>query len=86
MSWSRNYRSLQAFQEDLPHQELSSNPESPEVQEQIVVARETASLIIKSKALGVRNVNVFLAGHANPRHEPMNGWANDTITVTVSQL
>ncbi len=27
-----------------------------------------------------------LGGHSNPGHEPREGWANDTITVSLSQV
>lgn len=31
------------------------------------------------------DVHVGLAGHANPDHRPRAGWANDYISVTVTQ-
>lgn len=31
-----------------------------------------------------QEVTVTLSGHANPGHMPTAGWANDTVTITVS--
>ena len=30
------------------------------------------------------SVNVILGGHANPGHEPQQGWTKDSITVSVT--
>jgi hypothetical protein len=35
---------------------------------------------------GGGRVHVSLGGHANPGHLPTSGWANDAITVSVTQL
>jgi hypothetical protein len=34
--------------------------------------------------VGDGNVNVTLSGHANPGHQPRQGWANDLVTVSIS--
>lgn len=31
-------------------------------------------------------VNVTMSGHANPGHAPSPGWANDALTVSVTQV
>ena len=30
--------------------------------------------------------SVSLVGHANPGHEPAEGWANDSVTISISQV
>lgn len=41
--------------------------------------------ILDAGVVGTRNVNVSISGHANPNHEPAEGWSNDGITVTITQ-
>jgi len=37
-------------------------------------------------AVGAGNVNITLSGHANPGHQPRQGWANDYVSVHVSSV
>lgn len=55
-----------------------------EVAEQVRAAIEAAVGV--APAVGGDKVTVTIAGHANPNHEPREGWANDEVTVTVRQL
>lgn len=51
-------------------------------------ASEAAAEIIDSGVLGDPDkyrFNVSLVGHANPNHEPRDGWANDSISISISQ-
>lgn len=32
------------------------------------------------------DLRVSLSGHGNPNHEPLAGWANDGITITIYQI
>jgi hypothetical protein len=52
--------------------------------EQIEAASAAVNAVIASGAVGTGLVNVSLNGHANPEHKPVKGWANDSITITVS--
>lgn len=58
-----------------------------QVQEQMSVAADAATKIIASGAVGGpgKEYHVFVSGHANPDHKPAEGWANDGVTVSVSQ-
>jgi len=59
---------------------------SPEVKDQIDLAFAKAVSIAHSGAVGEDKLfRVYVSGHANPGHEQADGWANDTITVTVTQ-
>jgi hypothetical protein len=97
MSWSRSFKSLEDFMHDIGDPPL---PLDGDAMQQIGIARQAAERIIVSRAVGgngslqradsVQGANdkdfsITLAGHSNPNHEPKAGWANDTITVTVTQ-
>lgn len=32
-----------------------------------------------------KQFHVSMNGHANPNHEPLAGWANDAVTIQISQ-
>lgn len=51
--------------------------------EQITEAIAAVSGIVDSGAVG-KQVTVSMYGHANAGHEPADGWANETVTITVS--
>lgn len=59
-----------------------------EVREQVGVAREALSTLVHSGFVGdaLVRLRVSLSGHANPGHSPRDGYANDTISVSVSQV
>ena len=56
--------------------------------EQYDAATAAASVLIASGAVGNPKGKflVVLSGHGNEGHAPDAGWANDAITVQVSQL
>lgn len=59
--------------------------------DQLEAAKKAAIAILRSGAVGDpkgenRDYIVTLSGHSNPGHAPRPGFANDTVTVTVSQL
>jgi len=43
-----------------------------------------AVAIIESGCLGDGPFLVYLSGHANPSHQPRDGWANDGLTITIT--
>jgi hypothetical protein len=96
MSWSRSFESLEDFMSDRGTPSLPADLDLAPY----IVACETAERIIESRVVGGngslqregtvqgkndKDFRVTLSGHTNPNHEPVKGWANDTLTVTVSQ-
>lgn len=61
--------------------------EGKHVDEAVTAAKKAAKTLIDSGVVGTDTpVRVSLSGHANPDHEPADGWANDFVTVSVYQL
>src|SRR5438874_7655516 len=58
--------------------------------EQVRIAQEAAFAIIESDALFSGDPGdtfaVSLYGHANPEHKDREGWATDTITVSIMRV
>lgn len=83
MSWSQSYSSLAAFERDEPATTVGSPSRSV-----IDLARQSASHLIKNKIVGdslYYDFTVNLSGHENPYHRPVDGMANDTVTITLTQ-
>lgn len=61
---------------------------SPQVLEQFEEAKKLAKQLIESSVVGDPHkvYRVSLSGHANKGHVPHNGFANDTVTVSVTQV
>lgn len=72
------------------HEEQAAfgNEVASDVAEQIDAAKDAARLILGSKCVGSgkKTYNVTLSGHANPNHEPAPGHANDTVTISITQV
>jgi hypothetical protein len=93
MSWSVSLSGMR--QKDFDSQFKSQIENHPSLQnssegtiEQLMRAKEAAKALIDSGAVGESDkydFTVYLSGHSNPDHMPVSGWANDQITVTVSQ-
>lgn len=47
-------------------------------------AIKAVSALVASGAVGTGTVLATINGHANPGHAPTPGWANDTVTISVS--
>ena len=60
---------------------------SDEMSAQISAASRAVQAVVKSGALGdpQAKYNVALSGHANPDHTPVAGWANDFVSITITQ-
>lgn len=83
MSWFKQFSGVQG--EDIA--DLEPDP-SMEVAPVFRLARGVADVIVQSGHVGDPDrflFNIALSGHVNPNHEPRDGWANDTVTVNVSQ-
>src|SRR5260221_14601835 len=61
---------------------------SQEAINQLDAAREALKAIADSGAVGntLKHLGGYASGHANPGHEPLAGWSNDTISVSVTQI
>jgi hypothetical protein len=85
MSWSCSFPNRKAFEEK------NSSPPPPTdgpAKEQFDVAHDVASKIIESGCVGGegKEFGIYLSGHANEGHEPSPRYANDTVSVSVSQI
>ena len=65
----------------LAHNEHGFSTESAR---QLIAARRAAVTFAQSSTVGAERVTVTLSGHANPDHRPVKGYANDFVTITVS--
>lgn len=57
--------------------------------ESIATAAGAVLAVLQSGALGDPDeygFNVNVNGHANPEHKPAEGWSNDHLTISISQL
>lgn len=94
MSWSASKRVEGDTPEDLilavDSIELQDyGDKSAEVREQFQLAKGMANNLVQSGAVGRgkgKSYQVTLSGHANPKHEPRQGYANDMISINVSQV
>lgn len=57
-----------------------------EVAEQIEAAVKAATALTNGLGEGVKAVIVNLYGHANPAHQPREGWAPESVTVSVTTV
>lgn len=88
MSWSIRYESKADLNNDARGVGSAKDEDLNEAaKEQVEMAIESAVSIIASGAVGndEKDFTVSISGHANENHEPASGWANDTITVSVTQ-
>lgn len=78
----------EAFDTAYEKSKETGNTFSDETREQLDCARAVVEQIVDSGAFGndKKRFQVTLSGHANEHHEPKKGWANDTISVYVTQL
>ncbi len=63
---------------------LSQNSECGD---QFDAAKDAAYMLVSSGVVGTpdKKYHITMTGHANPDHEPRSGWANDMITISISQ-
>lgn len=86
MSWSE-YFNDKSYDELSTSVEPNSDP-TKKAADQFWRAFDVALTLIESGVVGKIDkfkFNVSLSGHANPGHEPAGGWANDMVSVSVSQ-
>jgi hypothetical protein len=60
---------------------------SEESSAQASAASKAAQAIVKSGAMGDPKAKYYVSvsGHANPDHEPVAGWSNDSLTISITQ-
>jgi hypothetical protein len=60
---------------------------SQESSQQASVASKAIQAIVKSGALGdpTAKYHISVSGHANPDHEPVSGWSNDSLYISITQ-
>jgi hypothetical protein len=66
--------------------EIPEEQSSFEAQEQLAAAKAAAQSMFSSGAYGPLTGISYgggLSGHANPNHEPREGWSNDTGAVNI---
>lgn len=94
MSWSASFPGpvrKDFLDEDLAVERATSTPGVAEmaddVVEQFAAARAAVKELVGSGAFGdgSKEFSVQLSGHANPGHEPLEGWSNDCVSVHVAQ-
>ena len=67
--------------------ETLSDPTRPEMDEHVYAAASAVAGIIGAGCFGRgRTVNVYISGHAEPDHEKRDGWSQDAMTITLSQV
>ncbi len=67
---------------------VSSADKSEEAWEQYVAAVGAVTELLTSDSVGdnEKTYMINMVGHANPNHEPALGFANDFISITVTQV
>lgn len=84
MSWGAS--TLAAVAKDaiaIDEPQLSDNVEA-EQRQQFEAAVQAAKALAEVVGRPGDEVIVTISGHANPDHAPRPGWANETVTVSVS--
>lgn len=65
----------------------SSNVNGTETNEQYEAALGAVDALINTGAVGHhKKFAVHLSGHGNENHEPAPGWANDSISISITQV
>jgi hypothetical protein len=88
MSWSVSTKLRHGWaDEDVSVLRLRALEQNPECSDQFDAAVQAILMLLESGAVGDARKEFFVAmgGHANPGHEPRSGWANDLITISISQ-
>lgn len=90
MSWSASVSSVRAVDAVAKLREnftTGAAIRAPEVLEQFEAATrvvETVLLTVQPEMTGL--VNVSASGHANPGHKKTDGWSNDCLSLSVTQV
>lgn len=87
MSWNASYNSKAEFAANTPNHESPTGTANDPTNDQAAAARAAAQAIIDSGAVGdeSRDFVISISGHVNPEHAPTPGYANDCVTINISQ-
>lgn len=89
MSWSAEFR-LEAGQTEPSEEVKVTNIDGvPEHLEQYREAIASAFGVLVSGVVGDPRTHAYvvrMSGHGNPDHEPAEGWANDFVSIVISQV
>lgn len=88
MSWSARFVKRPGATAEQTEFEVSNVDEVPEHVEQYREAITAAFGVLLSGVVGSTDKSylIVLSGHGNENHEPADGWANDQLTISISQL
>jgi hypothetical protein len=75
-----------AINEAEPANEYQGGYAVDDARDQAIAAKRAAIALIDSGKLGFGTFQVNLSGHANEGHVPNAQWANDMVTVSVSNM
>jgi len=83
MSWSSSVGPVAKDEID-PTVPATSDVVEAEQREQFEAAKEAAAVLAKAVGREGDDVFVTLSGHANPGHGPRQGWAAESVTISVT--
>jgi hypothetical protein len=88
MSWTASGTVATSGEVDLvvPSGLDATTPGYDLMDQQVKSAHAAAKAIIDSGCVGSGPYYVGISGHANPEHKPREGWANDSVYVSISQI
>ena len=87
MSWGMSYTHTQDTL--IPDAELQKiKALSSEAQEQFAHAVGAVDRLVNSGVVGdpEGTYQVYISCHANPEHKPTEGWANDALSISITQV
>lgn len=87
MSWSARFR-VDSSNVEEPFTKIDAfGLDTDEHKRQHDEALLAATQVLINGAVGSPNKTYMLtlSGHGNPNHEPVNGWSNDFVSITVTQ-
>jgi hypothetical protein len=59
-------------------------PAPAETRDHLAALAQAVPLIVAAIGRDHDDVDVHITGHANPRHAPTEGWADEHVTVTIA--
>jgi hypothetical protein len=89
MTWSVNATIVgNSADDELEGLRTSALSQNSECGDQFDAAKDAAYSLMASGAFGTasKKFQINMVGHANPNHEPREGWATDSVTISVSQV
>ena len=86
MSWSVNGVLLPGASLDSGGWKERALAQNPECGDQFDAVAAAVKSVLDSGTVGnEKQFAISMSGHSNPNHEPRDGWANDAVTIQISQ-